>query len=119
VSDLKQALHQNLTECRARLLSRLEGLSEYDLRRPLTPTGTNLLGLVKHLAGLEGQRDATLGELLILMGAETAQHAAHADIVRELIDGKAGPDHDGIFDEASWHAYAAQIQDAVTMFRET
>ncbi|MER5789211.1 DUF664 domain-containing protein, partial [Streptomyces sp. NPDC001980] len=27
-----------------------EGLSEYDIRRPLTPTGTNLLGLVKHLA---------------------------------------------------------------------
>ena len=26
-------------------------LSEYDRRRPMTPTGTNLLGLVKHLAG--------------------------------------------------------------------
>lgn len=31
----------------------MEGLGDYDLRRPLTPTGTNLLGLVKHLAGLE------------------------------------------------------------------
>lgn len=29
------------------------GLAEYDARRPLTPTGTNLLGLVKHLAGVE------------------------------------------------------------------
>ncbi|WP_435852086.1 DUF664 domain-containing protein, partial [Streptomyces rubradiris] len=28
-----------------------DGLTEYDIRRPLTPTGTNLLGLVKHLAG--------------------------------------------------------------------
>jgi hypothetical protein len=35
------------------MLWKLEGLSEYDIRRPLTPTGTNLLGLVKHLAGVE------------------------------------------------------------------
>ena len=27
---------------------KLDGLSEYDIRRPMTPTGTNLLGLVKH-----------------------------------------------------------------------
>ena len=33
--------------------ARQDGLSEYDQRRPLTPTGTNLLGLVKHLTGLE------------------------------------------------------------------
>jgi len=38
---------------RAVMLAKLDGLSEYDRRRPLTPTGTNLLGLVKHLAGLE------------------------------------------------------------------
>jgi len=35
------------------MLANLEGLGDYDLRRPLTPTGTNLLGLAKHLAGLE------------------------------------------------------------------
>jgi hypothetical protein len=35
------------------LVWKLEGVSEYDVRRPLTPTGTNLLGLVKHLAGVE------------------------------------------------------------------
>ncbi|GAA2599969.1 MULTISPECIES: DinB family protein [Streptomyces] len=35
------------------LLWKLEGLSEYDVRRPATPTGTNLLGLVKHAAGVE------------------------------------------------------------------
>lgn len=29
---------------------KLDGLSDYDVRRPLTPTGTNLLGLVKHNA---------------------------------------------------------------------
>ena len=33
--------------------SELDGLSEYDVRRPLVPTGTNLLGLVKHVATVE------------------------------------------------------------------
>nr|WP_202889622.1 DinB family protein [Actinopolymorpha rutila] len=32
---------------------KLDGLSEYDIRRPYTPTGTNLLGLVKHAASVE------------------------------------------------------------------
>lgn len=32
------------------LLWKLEGLSDYDLRRPLVPTGTNLLGIAKHVA---------------------------------------------------------------------
>src|SRR6516162_4274825 len=32
------------------MLSKVEGLSEYDVRRPLTYTGTNLLGLIKHLS---------------------------------------------------------------------
>ena len=35
------------------LLWKLDGLSEYDIRRPLVPTGTNLLGLVKHVASVE------------------------------------------------------------------
>jgi uncharacterized damage-inducible protein DinB len=44
------------------LLWKLEGLPEYDVRRPLTPTGTNLLGLVKHLAYVEmGYFGATFG----------------------------------------------------------
>jgi hypothetical protein len=32
---------------------KIEGLSEYEIRRPVTPTGTNLLGLVKHVASME------------------------------------------------------------------
>ena len=35
------------------MLWKLDGLSEYDIRRPLTRTGTNLLGLIKHLTGCE------------------------------------------------------------------
>jgi uncharacterized damage-inducible protein DinB len=187
VSDLKQELHRNLQASRATLLSKLDDLSEYDRRRPMTATGTNLLGLVKHLAGLEygylgesfgrpapetmswvedgsiwqgadmwarpdesseyiiglyqracahadrviaaldldapgsvahwpeDQRKTTLGVLLIQMIAETAQHAGHADIVRELIDGKGGPDQDMI-DEPSWRDYVAQVQAAADRF---
>jgi hypothetical protein len=42
-------LHNDLREVREVMLWKLDGLSEYDIRRPLTSTGTNLLGLVKHL----------------------------------------------------------------------
>lgn len=35
------------------VLAKLDGLGEYDLRRPLTPTGSNLLGIVKHLASVQ------------------------------------------------------------------
>jgi Protein of unknown function (DUF664) len=188
VSDLKEELHRKLQASRAVMLSKLEDLSEYDRRRPMTPSGTNLLGLVKHLAGLEygylgesfghpaeetlswfedgsvweggdmwakpdesseyiiglyrracahadgviaeldldapgsvphwpeDRRDTTLGVLLIRMVGETAQHAGHADIVRELIDGKGGPDQDSI-DEATWREYVARVQAAADAFK--
>ena len=187
MSDLKGELQRKLHAGRAGLLSKLEGLSEYDLRRPMTPTGTNLLGLVKHLAGLEygylgesfqrpppetlpwvedgsiwedadmwatpdesssglimlyqracshadrtiedleldapgsvahwpeDRRDTTLGVLLIRMVSETAQHAGHADIVRELIDGKAGADRDQV-SEAERRDYLARVRAAADSF---
>jgi hypothetical protein len=187
VSDVKAELHRKLQASRATMLSKLDGLSDYDRRRPMTPTGTNLLGLVKHLAGLEygylgesfgrpapetlswiddgsiwqgadmwarpdesseyliglyrracahadrviagldldargsvahwpeDRRNTTLGVLLIRMVAETAQHAGHADIVRELIDGKGGPDQDA-FDEPGWREYLARVQAAADAF---
>ena len=52
-NDPKQTLRDYLQEARDALMWKLEGLGEYDVRRPLTPTGTNLLGLVKHLTGTE------------------------------------------------------------------
>lgn len=188
VSHLKRELHRKLQASRAGLLSKVEGLGEYDMRRPMTPTATNLLGLVKHLAGLEyeylgesftrpapeaipwiedgsiwenadmwatadessealiglyqracaqgdltiedldldasglvahwpeDRRDTTLGVLLIRMVTETAQHAGHADIIRELIDGKAGPDHDAVSD-ADWRDYLGRVQAAADAFR--
>jgi uncharacterized damage-inducible protein DinB len=51
--DAKEHLHRYLQAARDAVVWKLEGLSEYDVRRPLTPTGTNLLGLVKHLASVE------------------------------------------------------------------
>ena len=188
MTDLKEELHTKLRAARATLISKLEGVSEYDMRRPMTPTGTNLLGLVKHLAGVEyeylgasfkrpaaetlswieddsiwegadmwatsdesseyliglydrpcahgdqtiadldlqapgwvahwpeDRRATTLGVLLIRMVAETAQHAGHADIIRELIDGRAAPDHDAIGDEIWWREYVARIQAAADSF---
>jgi Protein of unknown function (DUF664) len=53
VPDQKADLRRYLQDARDALLWKLEGLSEYDIRRPLVPTGTNLLGLVKHLASVE------------------------------------------------------------------
>jgi len=51
--DAKADLQRYLQAAREALLWKLDGLSDYDIRRPLTPTGTNLLGLVKHVAGVE------------------------------------------------------------------
>ncbi|GAB2451215.1 putative damage-inducible protein DinB [Conyzicola lurida] len=51
--DQKTVLLHYLQEGRDALLWKLEGVSEYDARRPLVPTGTNLLGLVKHVASVE------------------------------------------------------------------
>ena len=48
--DAKAHLHDHLRWVREALVWKLEGLSEYQIRRPLTRTGTNLLGLVKHNA---------------------------------------------------------------------
>jgi hypothetical protein len=53
MTGLKDPLHDKLREARAALVATLDGLSEYDVRRPMTPSGTNLLGLVKHLVGVE------------------------------------------------------------------
>ena len=51
-SPEKVTLHGYLRTGRDALLWKLDGLSEYDVRRPLVPTGTNLLGLVKHVGSV-------------------------------------------------------------------
>ena len=185
VADLKKYLQQS----REGLLRSLDGLSEYEARRPMTPTATNLLGLVKHVAGVElgylgdcvgrpapvpipwnddgsvwdgadmwatpdqsreyvvelyrtawrhsdqsidelgldapayvewwpeERRNTTLGHLLARVLTETAQHAGHADIVREMIDGGAGRDHDDIGDAEWWSTHLARVQAAADAHR--
>jgi hypothetical protein len=51
--DPKADLKLYLQGAREALVWKLDGLSEYDIRRPLVPTGTNLLGLIKHAASWE------------------------------------------------------------------
>lgn len=51
----KEHLHEELQWTRESVLWKLDGLSAYDMRRPLTATGTNLLGLIKHLATWEAR----------------------------------------------------------------
>jgi uncharacterized damage-inducible protein DinB len=53
MDEVKATLHDYLRRRRSDLLGKLDGVSEYDARRPMTPTGTNLLGLVKHVASVE------------------------------------------------------------------
>ena len=181
-------LRRYFQESRDGVLATLDGLPEFDRRRPLTPSGTNLLGLVKHLAGIEfgylgdsvgrpgpllpwhqdgsvwengdmwakadepseyliglyrrawahsdetldtlpldtparvvwgpdERTDTTLGPLVVRVVAETAHHAGHCDIVRELIDGQTSSGNPEIGDTEFWAVYGAKIQAAAGSFR--
>lgn len=105
------------------MLGKLDGLSEYDIRRPLTATGTNLLGLIKHLSIWEARYlgevfDRPFPEALPqwndatqwgndLLG-ETNRHAGHADILREQLDGRT---ESGSRD---WEDWCRRIEQAAT-----
>lgn len=52
-TPIRQDDHGYLQEARQVVLGCVDGLGEYELRHPMTPTGTNLLGVVKHLIGIE------------------------------------------------------------------
>jgi Protein of unknown function (DUF664) len=155
--DEKGLLRTHLRLIQQSLLWKLEGLSDADLRRPMTRTGTNLIGIVKHLTGvtygclcsafgreretfpwefdeelfygldmwatpdeppaeiIDAYRRAcdaaaqTIDELeldttgkhhsgvtvslrwmILNVLQDTTRHAGHADVVRELIDGRVG-----------------------------
>jgi hypothetical protein len=94
VTDPEADLRRYLQEAREALLWKLDGLSEFDLRRPLAPTGTNLLGLVKHLTGVElGYFGATFGrpapdEQPFDDADPNADMFARPDESRELITGR-------------------------------
>jgi hypothetical protein len=79
--DAKANLRVYLQGARETLLWKLDGLSEYDVRRPLTPTGTNLLGLVKHQAG---------GELIYFGDVFGRPHGEQLPWLGEDADGNEG-----------------------------
>jgi hypothetical protein len=67
--DAKTYLHDEPRWIREAMLSKLDGLGEDDIRRPLAATGTNLLGLVKHLSTWEAR----------YFGARYRRVQAHSD----------------------------------------
>ncbi|MDX2974542.1 DinB family protein [Kribbella solani] len=87
MTNLKPELLNLLQHRREELVEKLAGLSEYEQRRPRTPTGTNLLGLIKHLAGIEY---GYLGEALAR--PPTARPSWFRDDPYEEIDMWATPD---------------------------
>lgn len=54
-TDEKAMLLRYVQLGREALLWKLDGLSSYDARRPMTATGTNVLGVIKHVAGTEAE----------------------------------------------------------------
>jgi uncharacterized damage-inducible protein DinB len=66
-SDEKATLHRYLTRQQEQLLAKLDGLDERQVRVPMTATGTNLLGLVKHVASV------TLGYLGDVFGRPSGE----------------------------------------------
>ena len=74
--------HGYLEESRRQVRRSVEGLGEYELRHPMTSTGTNLLGVVKHLVGIEA------GYLGVCLGRPFAQPLPWID------DESGGPNRD-------------------------
>src|SRR4051794_868486 len=72
--DVKRTLHGYLRRAREAMVWKLDGLSDYDVRRPLTPTGTNLLGLAKHLFGRYGVGQLERGARRGMVGRPAGTH---------------------------------------------
>lgn len=66
----------------------------------------------------EGKRRSSFGSLITRVVAETAQHAGHAEILREGLDGQGGRGHDSFGDDAAWTVYGGRIQAAADTFRD-
>lgn len=82
----KETLHGYLRVARQGLIAKLDGLSEHDVRRPLTPTGTNLFGLAKHVCSVGA---GYFGEV---MGRDLAEPMPWFDEGAEInADLRAGP----------------------------
>ncbi|MET3807707.1 hypothetical protein ABIB25_004734 [Nakamurella sp. UYEF19] len=95
ITEPRDDFQRYLRIAREALVFKLDGLSEYGIRRPMTPTGTNLLGLVKHAAGVEigyfgGSFGRPFGESLPWLDEQAPDNSdmwATADESREDIIG--------------------------------
>lgn len=76
----KPALQDYLQSSREALLWKLDGLDERTLRLPRTPTGTNLIGIVKHMANVEiGYFGDTFGRAWPTPGEQISEAEFEAD----------------------------------------
>jgi uncharacterized damage-inducible protein DinB len=104
-ADEKTTLLASLQRHREVVLWKLEGLDDAQLRRPMVPSGTNLLGLVKHLANVEyGWFCETFGEPTepltdISDDPEADMRAAEGETTEEIV----------AFYRRSWAASDASI----------
>ena len=104
ISDPKTDLLRYLQQAREGFLRKLDGLSTYDARRPMTPTGSNILGLVKHLAGVQS------GYFGVTFGRAFPEQLAWEEAGAEIDDDMwARPDESaesivGLFHRSSAHA---------------
>jgi uncharacterized damage-inducible protein DinB len=104
--DDKATLHRYLTKQRADLLHKVDGLDEYDARRPLTPTGTSLLGLVKHVAGVQ------LGYLGEVFGRPAGKTFAWLSDGADDSDDMWVPSRESRAEIIDFHHYSAAHADA-------
>lgn len=95
-TDPKSTLIRYIDTRREALISKVEGLSERDARLPRTPTGTNLLGIIKHVTGVEA----------VYLGDTFGRPFPHSE---ELIAGE-------VFDtdpQADWYATEDETLDGI------
>src|SRR6478672_233109 len=95
---LKDVLHDYLKKTREDLIWKLDGLSEREIRLPRTPTGTNLLGIVKHCLNVEaGYFGATFGRAFPTPDELVPMDAYDEDAQADWY-ARAGETKDGLID---------------------
>jgi len=100
-TDPKTTLQTYIDARREALISKVEGLSEREARLPRTPTGTNLLGIIKHVTGVEA----------VYLGATFGRPFPHPE---ELISEEQW----GIDPQADWYATEDEtIEGIIDLYR--
>jgi hypothetical protein len=124
----KESLHGSLNRHRDVILWKLEGLDDEQLRRPMTPSGTNLLGLVKHLANVEyqwfcetfGRHSEAIPVAVLLANPEADMRADPDESTADIVDfyGRARTAADSAIDELDLdHLGTAWSGETVSMRR--